>query len=101
LLIVAKKYEEAIDMCYKQHIILTEEMAEKMTLAKSDGGDDEYRNALLEKIGDCCAAQVRLDPPYDYPLASKGHQFRLCIVCRRTMRLPPRSTPSLALVSRP
>jgi intraflagellar transport protein 140 len=62
LLIVAKKYEEAIDMCYTQKIILTEEMADKMTLPKAEegGGDDEYRNRILEKIGDCCVAQVRL-----------------------------------------
>ncbi len=59
LLISAKKYEEAIDMCYRERIMLTDDMAERMTLPKTDDADDSYRNQLLEKIGDCCAAQVR------------------------------------------
>ncbi len=50
-------------MCYSQKILLTDEMAEKMTIAKAEGeeeegGENEYRNKILEKIGDCCAAQV-------------------------------------------
>ena len=59
LLIVARKFEDAIDMCYTQKITLTEEMAEKMTLPKVEEGgtDDDYRNHILEKIGDCCNAQ--------------------------------------------
>jgi intraflagellar transport protein 140 len=47
-------------MCVAQNVTITEELAEKMTLDKGEeGGENELRNNLLERIADCCAAQVR------------------------------------------
>jgi hypothetical protein len=79
LLIVARKYEEAIDMCYRESIALTEDMAERMTIAKNEDGNDDYRNQILEKIGDCCAAQVSRD----YVARSRclRHIACYCVTC--------------------
>jgi hypothetical protein len=94
LLIVARKYEEAIDMCYAQKITLTDEMAEKMTIAKAEeDGDDEYRNKILEKIGDCCVAQVWIS---FYELITL---LNCCV--RNRGPWPPRSTRRPATASRP
>jgi len=42
-------------MCKTQAVIISDEMAEKMTVEKSD--DNTYRNQLLEQIADVCLAQ--------------------------------------------
>ena len=59
LLVAAKKYDEAVDMCVAHNVIITEELAEKMTPDKGEESEgNEARNGLLERIADCCAAQV-------------------------------------------
>ena len=47
------------------NVIITEELAEKMTLPK--GSDPELRNKLLERIADCCIQQR------SYHLATKKY----------------------------
>ncbi len=50
-------------MCVAHKVTITEELAEKMTLGKGDeDSENELRNKLLERIADCCAAQVRTVP---------------------------------------
>ncbi|XP_066914160.1 intraflagellar transport protein 140 homolog isoform X1 [Clytia hemisphaerica] len=56
LLVVAKKFEEALDMCLDHHITITEEMGEKLTLPK-DYEDAKYRLRLLEKLGEVAFKQ--------------------------------------------
>ncbi|KAM7433446.1 hypothetical protein ABFA07_016329 [Porites harrisoni] len=65
LLVVGKKFSEALDLCMAHNVIITEELAEKMTLPK--GSDPELRNKLLERIADCCIQQR------SYHLATKKY----------------------------
>jgi len=61
LLVVAKRFEDAITMCNNHHITLTEDLAEKMTPSKGDEGvTTQDRNLLLEKIGECAYKQGSL-----------------------------------------
>ncbi|XP_075623347.1 intraflagellar transport protein 140 homolog isoform X2 [Balearica regulorum gibbericeps] len=58
LLLTAKKYHEALQLCLKQNLSITEEMAEKMTVSKdSKDLSEESRRELLEQIADCCMRQ--------------------------------------------
>ncbi|XP_055220877.2 intraflagellar transport protein 140 homolog isoform X5 [Gorilla gorilla gorilla] len=68
LLLAARKYQEALQLCLKQNMSITEEMAEKMTVAK-DSSDlpEESRRELLEQIADCCMRQG------SYHLATKKY----------------------------
>ncbi|EDV20700.1 uncharacterized protein TRIADDRAFT_60914 [Trichoplax adhaerens] len=56
LLVLAKKYYEALELCMEHNIIITEEVADKMTISK-ESADNEYRNQLLEKIAECAMQQ--------------------------------------------
>ncbi|OXB59286.1 hypothetical protein ASZ78_007807 [Callipepla squamata] len=58
LLLTARKYHEALQLCLKQNLTITEEMAERMTVSK-DSSDlsEESRRELLEQIADCCMRQ--------------------------------------------
>jgi len=58
LYITAKRFNEALDMCLQHKIKITDEMAQKMTLPKSDDADkNAERLALLEKLAKCCKKQ--------------------------------------------
>ncbi|NXK49040.1 IF140 protein, partial [Chauna torquata] len=58
LLLTAKKYHEALQLCLKQNLTITEEMAERMTVSKdSKDLSEESRRQLLEQIADCCMRQ--------------------------------------------
>ncbi|NXU33682.1 IF140 protein, partial [Drymodes brunneopygia] len=58
LLLTAKKYHEALQLCLEQNLTITEELAEKMTVSKeSQDLSEESRKELLEQIADCCMRQ--------------------------------------------
>uniref|UniRef100_H9GLJ7 Intraflagellar transport 140 n=1 Tax=Anolis carolinensis TaxID=28377 RepID=H9GLJ7_ANOCA len=58
LLLAAKKYQDALQLCLEQNLTITEEMAEKMTISKdSKEIPEDSRRALLEQIADCCMRQ--------------------------------------------
>jgi intraflagellar transport protein 140 len=51
MLVFAKAYNEALQLCVDKNVKLTDEMAEAMTIPKSDNDDDEaYRISMLKKI---------------------------------------------------
>lgn len=51
MFINAKAFERALQICLEREVKLTDEMAESMTLHKTDNDDDEaYRIALLRKV---------------------------------------------------
>ncbi|XP_037013024.2 intraflagellar transport protein 140 homolog [Artibeus jamaicensis] len=68
LLLAAKKYQEALQLCLEQNMTITEDMAEKMTVSK-DCTDlsEESRRELLEQIANCCVRQG------NYHLATKKY----------------------------
>jgi intraflagellar transport protein 140 len=55
MLLTSEEYEKAVDLCWKEQVTITDELAEKFTLDK--GGDDAFRKMILEKVAECCAAQ--------------------------------------------
>uniref|UniRef100_A0A8C5UFZ0 Intraflagellar transport 140 n=1 Tax=Malurus cyaneus samueli TaxID=2593467 RepID=A0A8C5UFZ0_9PASS len=58
LLLTAKKYHEALQLCLEKNLIITEELAEQMTVSKeSQDLSEESRRELLEQIADCCMRQ--------------------------------------------
>ncbi|KAM6249922.1 intraflagellar transport protein 140 homolog isoform 2-T4 [Porphyrio hochstetteri] len=58
LLLAAKKYHQALQLCLEQNLTITEELAEKMTVSKdSKDLSEESRRELLEQIADCCMRQ--------------------------------------------
>ncbi|XP_032929965.1 intraflagellar transport protein 140 homolog isoform X3 [Catharus ustulatus] len=58
LLLTARKYHEALQLCLEQNLTITEELAEKMTVSKeSQDLSEESRRELLEQIADCCMRQ--------------------------------------------
>lgn len=63
LLIAGRQFDEALQLCETETVVITEAMAEKMTLDKAD----PERNALLERVADCCFAQG------SYQLATKKY----------------------------
>ncbi|NWI54569.1 IF140 protein, partial [Calyptomena viridis] len=68
LLLTAKKYHEALQLCLEQNLTITEELAEKMTVSKdSQDLSEESRRELLEQIADCCMRQG------NYHLATKKY----------------------------
>uniref|UniRef100_A0A8C6CIM6 Intraflagellar transport 140 n=1 Tax=Moschus moschiferus TaxID=68415 RepID=A0A8C6CIM6_MOSMO len=68
LLLAAKKYQEALQLCLEQNLTITEEMAEKMTVPKDCKElSEEARRALLEQIAGCCMRQG------SYHLATKKY----------------------------
>uniref|UniRef100_A0A8C9J5C3 Intraflagellar transport 140 n=1 Tax=Panthera tigris altaica TaxID=74533 RepID=A0A8C9J5C3_PANTA len=68
LLLAAKKHHEALQLCLKQNMTITEEMAEKMTVPKdSKDLSEESRRQLLEQIANCCMRQG------SYHLATKKY----------------------------
>lgn len=56
LLIMSRRFEEALDMCANYDVIITEDYAERMTVPKGEM-DSKARNALLERMGDICHSQ--------------------------------------------
>ncbi|XP_046399396.1 intraflagellar transport protein 140 homolog [Ischnura elegans] len=64
LLAMAKKYSEALDLCMKHDVPLTDELAEKLTLEKvKDKADEESRSEraeLLEKMAEIAVSQGNL-----------------------------------------
>ncbi|KAM4631549.1 intraflagellar transport protein 140 homolog [Discoglossus pictus] len=68
LLLAAKKYYDALQLCLEQNLVITEDMAEKMTVSKdSKELSEEARRELLERIADCCMRQG------NYHLATKKY----------------------------
>ncbi|XP_066869204.1 intraflagellar transport protein 140 homolog isoform X6 [Kogia breviceps] len=68
LLLAAKKYHEALQLCLEQNLTITEEMAEKMTVSKDCRElSEESRRELLEQIASCCMRQG------NYHLATKKY----------------------------
>ncbi|KAM5328101.1 intraflagellar transport protein 140 homolog isoform 1-T2 [Glossophaga mutica] len=68
LLLAAKKYQEALQLCLEQNMTITEDMAEKMTVSKdSTDLSEESRRELLEQIANCCVRQG------NYHLATKKY----------------------------
>ncbi|XP_077980431.1 intraflagellar transport protein 140 homolog [Glandiceps talaboti] len=68
LLVVAKRYLEALDLCIQHNVTITEKLAEKMTIPKdSNQVDNETRLKLLEKVADCAFTQG------SYHLATKKY----------------------------
>ncbi|KAG8433191.1 hypothetical protein GDO86_017467 [Hymenochirus boettgeri] len=68
LLLAAKKYYDALQLCLEQNLIITEDMAEKMTVSKNSKElSEEARRELLEGIADCCMRQG------NYHLATKKY----------------------------
>ncbi|KFM79558.1 Intraflagellar transport protein 140-like protein, partial [Stegodyphus mimosarum] len=64
LFIMANKYEEALNLCVENNVTITEELAEKFTLDKTES-DKKLRAYILEKIGESCMLQE------NYHLAAK------------------------------
>ncbi|XP_068003113.1 intraflagellar transport protein 140 homolog isoform X1 [Melanerpes formicivorus] len=68
LLLAARKYHEALQLCLEQNLTITEELAEKMTLSKDCKElSEDSRRELLEQIADCCMRQG------NYHLATKKY----------------------------
>ncbi|XP_037319020.2 intraflagellar transport protein 140 homolog [Pungitius pungitius] len=67
LLIAAKKYHEALELCVTQSLTITEELAERMVGTDSKDLSQEARKELLERIADCCMRQG------NYHLATKKY----------------------------
>ncbi|NXI44534.1 IF140 protein, partial [Galbula dea] len=68
LLLTAKKYQEALQLCLEHNLSITEEMAEKMTISRDTKDlSEESRRELLEQIADCCMRQG------SYHMASKKY----------------------------
>ncbi|XP_075420628.1 intraflagellar transport protein 140 homolog isoform X2 [Tenrec ecaudatus] len=68
LLLAAKKYHEALQLCLEHNMTITEEMAEKMTVAKdSPELSEAARRELLEQVANCCMRQG------SYHLATKKY----------------------------
>ncbi|XP_076007585.1 intraflagellar transport protein 140 homolog [Genypterus blacodes] len=75
LLVAAKKYLKALELCVDQNLTITEELAEKMTVTEAKDMSEEARKELLESIADCCMRQG------NYHLATKkytqaGNKFK-------------------------
>ncbi|XP_028669859.1 intraflagellar transport protein 140 homolog [Erpetoichthys calabaricus] len=68
LLVAAKKYQEALQLCVDHSLTITEDLAEQMT-ASRDSGDlpEATRRQVLEQIADSCMRQG------NYHLATKKY----------------------------
>uniref|UniRef100_A0A3Q0REE4 Intraflagellar transport 140 n=1 Tax=Amphilophus citrinellus TaxID=61819 RepID=A0A3Q0REE4_AMPCI len=67
LLVAAKKYHQALELCVTQNLTITEDLAERMTVTDSKDMSEEARKELLERIADCCMSQR------NYHLATKKY----------------------------
>ncbi|XP_071318478.1 intraflagellar transport protein 140 homolog [Trachinotus anak] len=67
LLVAAKKYHQALELCVTQNLTITEELAERMTVTDSKDLSEEARKEVLESIADCCMRQG------NYHLATKKY----------------------------
>ncbi|KAM6964373.1 intraflagellar transport protein 140 homolog isoform 2-T2 [Tautogolabrus adspersus] len=67
LLVAAKQYQQALEVCVSQNLTITDELAERMTIIDSKDLSDEARKELLERIADCCMRQG------NYHLATKKY----------------------------
>ncbi|CAK6964174.1 intraflagellar transport protein 140 homolog isoform X1 [Scomber scombrus] len=67
LLVAAKKYHQALELCVTQNLTITEELAERMTVTDLKDLSEEARKELLESIADCCMRQG------NYHLATKKY----------------------------
>ncbi|XP_044193260.1 intraflagellar transport protein 140 homolog [Thunnus albacares] len=67
LLVAAKKYHQALELCVTQNLNITEELAERMTVTDSKDLSEAARKDLLERIADCCMRQG------NYHLATKKY----------------------------
>jgi len=66
LLVVAKKYTEAIKTCSENNVRLDESLVEKLTVPKGEM-NGKLRDELLVQLGDCCMKQG------EYHLACKKY----------------------------
>eukprot|EP00735_Rhodelphis_limneticus_P014761 TRINITY_DN883_c0_g1::TRINITY_DN883_c0_g1_i1::g.25367::m.25367 TRINITY_DN883_c0_g1::TRINITY_DN883_c0_g1_i1::g.25367 ORF type:complete len:723 (+),score=265.67,sp/E9PY46/IF140_MOUSE/52.59/0.0,Clathrin/PF00637.15/0.21,Clathrin/PF00637.15/1.3e+02,Clathrin/PF00637.15/9.6e-06,Clathrin/PF00637.15/1.4,Clathrin/PF00637.15/0.091,Clathrin/PF00637.15/0.32,Clathrin/PF00637.15/2.8,Clathrin/PF00637.15/1.8e+03,Clathrin/PF00637.15/1.7e+03,Apc3/PF12895.2/1.7e+02,Apc3/PF12895.2/1,Apc3/PF12895.2/0.46,Apc3/PF12895. len=57
LLIKGKQFNEALDMCMKYNVKISEDMAEKMTPPKEEDVESASRIQLLTKLAQCCRDQ--------------------------------------------
>uniref|UniRef100_A0A0N5BFM1 ANAPC4_WD40 domain-containing protein n=1 Tax=Strongyloides papillosus TaxID=174720 RepID=A0A0N5BFM1_STREA len=57
LLAHAKKFMEGVELCRKNNVMITEEIAELLTPSKEQISDSEKRKRLLEGIAECCLEQ--------------------------------------------
>ncbi|XP_074475359.1 intraflagellar transport protein 140 homolog [Sebastes fasciatus] len=67
LLVAAKKYNQALELCVTQSLTITEELAERMTVTESKDLSEEARKELMDGIADCCMRQG------NYHLATKKY----------------------------
>ncbi|XP_017274041.1 intraflagellar transport protein 140 homolog [Kryptolebias marmoratus] len=67
LLVAAKKYNQALELCLAQNLTITEDLAERMTVTDSKDLSEDARKELLEQIADCCMRQG------SYHLATKKY----------------------------
>uniref|UniRef100_A0A674PQ19 Intraflagellar transport 140 n=1 Tax=Takifugu rubripes TaxID=31033 RepID=A0A674PQ19_TAKRU len=67
LLVAARKYHQAVELCISQSLTITEELAEKLTGTDSKDLPDETRKELLQRIAECCMRQG------NYHLATKKY----------------------------
>ncbi|KAM4526087.1 intraflagellar transport protein 140 homolog [Fundulus diaphanus] len=65
LLAAAKKYPQAVELCFTHNLTITEDLAERLTATDSKDLSQEARSEVLEKIADCCMSQG------NYHLATK------------------------------
>ncbi|XP_039255691.2 intraflagellar transport protein 140 homolog [Styela clava] len=57
LLVIAKKYPEAVDLCLQNSVKLDESLVERLTPDKDMTPSSGTREQLLIKLGDCCMKQ--------------------------------------------
>uniref|UniRef100_A0A4W6G1I9 Intraflagellar transport 140 n=1 Tax=Lates calcarifer TaxID=8187 RepID=A0A4W6G1I9_LATCA len=67
LLVAAKKYHQALELCVTQNLTITEELAERMTVTNSKDLSEDARKDVLERLADCCMRQG------NYHLATKKY----------------------------
>jgi len=113
LYVMAKRYQQAIEMCEKHKVVITDEMVEQLTPAEGalDAGErkeilKDLGHALKKQGGSSCdAIGQRMKPrrlphrPCFHPAASSAsssHLFQLSLSLP-----PPAPSPSLSLLSLP
>uniref|UniRef100_A0A0N4ZH95 ANAPC4_WD40 domain-containing protein n=1 Tax=Parastrongyloides trichosuri TaxID=131310 RepID=A0A0N4ZH95_PARTI len=57
LLAHAKKFSEAVQLCRKNNVMITEEIANLLTVTKEQIPNNEQRKRLLEEVAECCLEQ--------------------------------------------
>lgn len=61
------QYHQALELCISQSLTITEELAEKLTVADSKDLPEDSRKELLQRIAECCMRQG------NYHLATKKY----------------------------